>query len=178
MIDPFTLVYCVRCRRPVSDGARLCEECRQQETQAAGSAPIHAEPAAVASHWSPVRRILFVMFAAQFLWLLWGNLRGVSLFASVDLIDLAWMAFGLAVIAPFGLVAVDLWQDEDRFTLYGYAASGWQLFWSVDALIRYRQVPDPLQHNLMSLLEAVFSGALLAILWLYRAAERKTDYVV
>lgn len=176
MVNPFAPVYCVRCKRSVSAEESLCEACRRHDTQAAFSAPAQAEPACDAPRWSPMRRLLFLMFATQFLWLVWAALRSVSLFASVDLIDLTLMAFGIAVIAPFGLVAVDLRQDEDRFTLYGYAASGWQLFWSVEALVRLRQIADPLQHNWPYLLEAVFSGALLVNLWLYRNAERKDGY--
>lgn len=36
----------------------------------------------------------------------------------------------------------------------------------------YRETADPLRHNLVYILEAVFSGALLITLWLYRTSKR------
>ena len=56
--------------------------------------------------------------------------------------------------------------------LYGYAAASYHLFFGLVACIQYREVADPLRHNLMYILEAVFSGVLLIALCLYRTSKR------
>jgi len=69
---------------------------------------------------------------------------------------------------PVGLVAADVWEGTDRFTLYGYAAAGYNAFISLLTLIMLREVPNPLRQNAMYLLEFLLSLVLLITLWLYR----------
>ena len=107
----------------------------------------------------------------QISWLGWVAVQNIALHGLGDsflqILELCGTGF-----VPSGLVAADLWQGEDRFTLYGYAAAGYHLFFGLVACIQYREVADPLRHNLMYILEAVFSGALLLTLWLYRTSKR------
>ncbi len=150
MNDPFSPTYCVRCKRPNSDGAGLCEECRR-------SAPAALTPLQpVAARWSPIRG--FLLFRNP-------SLRGEGG-------ELARRERITPSLPPFGLVAADLWQDENRYTLYGYAAAGYHLFFGLVACIQYREAADPLHHNLMYILEATLGGALLLTLWIYRTTKR------
>ena len=118
-----------------------------------------------------MRVFLLLVLGLLLLWTGWVvvlniALHGVgsSLFQILELCGLGFV--------PFGLVATDLWQDENRYTLYGYAAAGYHLFFGLIACIQYREVADPIHHNLMYLLEAVLAGTLLLALWIYRTAKK------
>jgi hypothetical protein len=165
MNDPFSPTYCVRCKRPNSEGAGLCDECRRLAP--AVLTPLQPAPA----RWSPVRVFLLALLGSLLVWAGWVAVLNVVLHglgdSLVQILELCGTAF-----VPFGLVAADLWQDEDRYTLYGYAAAGYQMFFGIVACIQYREVADPIHHNLLYILEAVFGGALLLTLWLYRTSKR------
>jgi len=121
--------------------------------------------------WSPVRVFLLLLLAALLVWAGWVTVYNIVLHglgdSLVQILELCGTGF-----VPFGLVAADLWQDEDRFTLYGYAAAGFHLFFGLVTCLQFREVSDPLHHNLMYILEAVLGGALLLTLWIYRTTKR------
>ena len=165
MNDPFSLTYCVHCKRPNPNGAGLCEECRKRSP--AALAPLQPAPA----RWSPVRAFLLLLVGLLLLWSGWAVVQGIVFHGFIDSLTNALWLCGMGLV-PFGLVFADLWEDEDRFTLYGYAAAGYHLFFGLVACIRFREVADPLHYNLPYIAEAVFSGALLLILWLYRTSKR------
>jgi len=166
MNDPFSPTYCVRCKRLNPDGAGLCEECRR--APAAGfMTPLQPAPA----RWSPVRAFLLALVGLLLLWSGWDAVYDVVHYGpNNSLTSILWLC-GMGLV-PFGLVAADLRQDEDRYTLYGYAAAGYHLFFGVVACIQYREVADPLHHNLIYILEATLGGTLLLTLWIYRTTKR------
>jgi hypothetical protein len=169
MNDPFSPVYCARCKRPVSDGVRLCENCRPLTPEVAS--PAQMPLMSIRGNWSPMRVFLLLLLAMQIGWLGWVAVQNIVLHGLGDSLLTLLELFGTGFV-PFGLVAADLWQGEDRFTLYGYAAAGYHLFFGLVACIQYREVDDPLHHNLVYILEAVFSGTLLLLLYLYRTLKR------
>ena len=114
---------------------------------------------------------LLVLLGSLLVWAGWVAVLNVVLHGLSDSLMQILELCGTAFV-PFGLVTADLWQDEDRYTLYGYAAAGYHLFFGLVACIRFREVADPLHYNLPYIAEAVFSGALLLILWLYRTSKR------
>ena len=165
MNDPFSPTYCARCKRPNIGGAGLCDECRRQAP--AVLTPLQPAPA----RWSPVRAFLLALVGLLLLWCGWDVVYDVMHYGlSNSLTSLLWVA-GMGFV-PFGLVAADLWQDENRYTLYGYAAAGYQLFFGAVACIQFREVTDPFRHNLIYILEATLGGALLLTLWLYHTTKR------
>jgi len=121
--------------------------------------------------WSPVRVFLLLLLAALLAWAGWVAVLNITLHGIGDSLMQILELCGTGFV-PFGLVAADLWQDEDRFTLYGYAAAGFHLFFGLVTCLQFREVSDPLRHNLMYILEAVLGGALLLTLWLYRTTKR------
>lgn len=169
MTDPFSPTYCIQCKRPSPDGSRLCEECCRPGLEATPIVPTPFQPAP--AHWSPVRAFLLPLVGLLLLWSGWVAVQDVLYHGIGDsLTSLLWLC-GMGFV-PFSLIAADLWQDEDRYTLYGYAAAGYHLFFGIVACIQYREVTDPFQHNLMYILEAVLGGALLLTLWIYRTTKR------
>lgn len=165
MNDLFSPTDCVRCKRPLPDGAGLCEQCRTRAP--AADLPTLSAPA----RWSPVRAFLLLLVSLLLVWAGWAAALDIALHGLGDsLTGLLWLC-GMGFV-PFGLVAADLWQDEDRYTLYGYAAAGYHLFFGLVACLQYREVTDPFHHNLIYILEAGLGGALLLTLWIYRTAKR------
>lgn len=120
---------------------------------------------------SPVRVFLLLLLGALLVWAGWVAVLNVVLHGFGDSLEQILELCGTAFV-PFGLVAADLWQDEDRFTLYGYAAAGFHLFFGLVTCLQFREVSDPLHHNLMYILEAVLGGALLLTFWIYRTTKR------
>ena len=165
MNDPFSPIYCLRCKRPNPGGAGLCDECRR-------SAPaVLTPPQPAPARWSPVRAFLLILVGLLLLWCGWATIVCIASHGFIaSLTNTLWLC-GMGFV-PFGLVAADLWQDEDRYTLYGYAAAGYQLFFGAVACIQYREVTDPLHHNLIYILQATLGGTLLLTLWIYRTTKR------
>jgi len=123
------------------------------------------------ARWSPVRVFLLLLLGALLAWAGWVTVYNTVLHGVGDSLLQVLELCGTAFV-PFGLVAADLWQDEDRFTLYGYAAAGFHLFFGLIACLQYREAADPFHHNLMYILEAMLGGAVLLTLWLYRTTKR------
>lgn len=167
MNDPFSPTYCLRCKRSNPDGEGLCDECRRR----APAADLAATPAPAPARRSPIRAFLLGLVGLLLVWCGWALVLCIASHGFGDsLTNTLWLC-GMGFV-PLGLVAADLWQDEDRYTLYGYAAAGYHLFFGVVACIQYREVADPLHHNLIYILEATLGGTLLLTLWIYRTTKR------
>ena len=90
----------------MSDGARLCEECRQPASPAAP--PVLTLLGPDGADWSPVLVLLLLLLAVQIGWLIWAAVQNIALHGLGDslfqLLELCGTGF-----VPFGLVAADLW---------------------------------------------------------------------
>lgn len=86
----------------------------------------------------------------------------------IAFIGLAASALGvvefLATVTAFGLVVVDVWQDENSFGAFTYIVTGYHLFGALLTAVAFRDIYNPAGHaKLMTEITALL--VILAGLW-------------
>lgn len=138
--NPFDVTYCPRCRNALPPGQTACARCAEQtvSTQPLDAQPVDPQPDVQPLDPKPVRRwraLDVAMVAAMLLYVVLDGAQTLTYASFLGLLEF------LATAAAYGLVAVDVWSDENSFGVYAYLVAGWHLFWTVTGLIMDRERP-------------------------------------
>lgn len=131
--NPFEVIYCPRCRRPLPSGQAQCPCCAVEVGE---PAPLTAQPPTPepldpqpGRRWHPMDILLL---AAMFAFVALDVPFELSFGLSLNLAE------SLVTAAAYGLVAVDVWQDGNGFGAYAYIVTGFRLFWLMISVIMGR----------------------------------------